>query len=45
LQFVSVIFNIVYWHVTGYLDLLAAVPQYVWRNPNYPQRDSNHQDH
>jgi hypothetical protein len=42
---VSVIVNFIYWHVTGYLDVLAAVPQYVWRNPDDPQRDSDYQYH
>ncbi|MHC6221773.1 hypothetical protein [Arthrobacter sp. MMS24-S77] len=41
----SVIFTVIHWHVTGYLDVQAAVPQYVWRNPNDPQRHSNHQYH
>jgi len=45
LQFVSVFVNVICWHVTGYLDVLEAIPQYVWRNPNDPQRDSNHQYH
>lgn len=31
--------------VTGHLDVVVTIPQYVWRNPNNPQRDSNDQYH
>ena len=41
----SVFVDNIRWDVTGHLDMVATIPQYVWRNPNNPQRDSNDQYH